>query len=280
MTISAVVALTTSLYVTRAAALGAAPAFIEISAKPGVIYNGSVEVTGNAKTSETVRIYTEDWDLTPKGEDVSSAPGAIDRSCAGWMTLSHSKFDIPVGGGTSVKYSITVPETASGSYWTFIIVESGRKPTKPDDMPNKMQFVIQATFRYAIRVFVNVEQGKKIEGNITGVGVMQKENPLVKKESVLTAVTTFSNTGNTTVKPQGYVEIRTVDGETVKKIDVLPKTYVIPGRSREIYSPIGNDLPEGDYVALAVLDFGGESYVAGENTFSVKKTPDAEKKDK
>jgi hypothetical protein len=90
----------------------------------------------------------------------------------------------------------------------------------------------------------------------------------VKNAVALEAKIVFKNTGNSYVKPVGYFEIRNLDGEKVYRKDI-EQFYVFPAHDKWVTVPIETTLPNGEYVAMAVLDYGGDSLVAGESHFVV-----------
>lgn len=254
---------------TKAAAFNISPLLVELDAKPGVTYSGSLMLAGNESRKESVRVYFEDWDKTPDGEDNSLMPGSIDRSCAGWMSVSPSQADIPAGGSIELKFTIAVPENAKGSYWTFIMAEENKKPDAPKQNSDDMQFMIQSVFRFAVRILVNISDGAETKGEITDLKIFKPETQDKLKHYNFAGRISFKNTGNYLLKPQGYMEIRDSDGETLTRSEIQPKSYVIPGRERYLEVPLETKLPAGDYIAIAALDYGGNEIVAGETPFTV-----------
>jgi len=70
------------------------------------------------------------------------------------------------------------------------------------------------------------------------------------------------NLGEWPLRPRGVVEIRDATGRPVteRPIDAFS---VLPDREREISVAVaGTDLPPGRYLAVPILDWGGE-YLAG-----------------
>jgi hypothetical protein len=252
-----------------AKAFNVTPMLMEINAVAGTSYTGSFTVSGAETESERVNIYPTDWDKLPNGDDLEYAPGTMERSCSNWLSISPTRSDIPAGGKVSVKYSFTVPQDASGSYWTFIMVEGEQKPMKPSDNSDQMQVAIEARFRYAARMFINVGTGGRVRGQINGIDVAPPSEKSAFKDSPLEAKVVFQNTGDTLLKPQGYIEIRNMDGVTENRVEIPPRFYVIPGKERWLVMPIDKHFEDGEYLALAVLDYGGENLVAGEKHFSI-----------
>jgi hypothetical protein len=253
----------------KAAAFNITPMLVEIDAKPGVTYSGTLVITGAETRKESVKMYFEDWDKLPDGNDNSFMPGTLDRSCANWITVSPKQIDLPPNGRVEAKFTIAVPVNATGTYWTFIMAEENKKPDAPPQNADKVQFMIQSVFRYAVRVFVNISDGAETKGEITSLEIFKPAADEKLKNYGLAARVAFKNDGNYLLKPQGYMEIRNLDGETVSRAEIPPRSYVIPGRERFLEVPIDKKLPAGDYIALAAIDYGGDEIVAGEAHFTV-----------
>jgi P pilus assembly chaperone PapD len=256
----------------HAAAINVTPMTIEISAKPGETYTGSFEVMNSMSNgAEPVRIYMEDWDKLPNNDYVDKLPGTIERSCSAWLLLSPTQFDVPFHDSTKVKYTFTVPVTATGSYWTYIMVEGVKKPTEPPGSKDGVQVFIGAKIRYGVRFVINVTEGRRIQGTINEISVAPNvKNAPEKNAAALEAKLVFKNTGNVYMKPVGYFEIKNLDGEKVVRKEIA-QFYVFPDREKWVEIPIEEALQPGEYIAMAVLDYGGESLVAGESHFVVSK---------
>jgi len=265
----------------KASAFNVMPMTVELTASAGESYTGSIEVNNsNGEALEPVRVYMEDWDRKPNGDLINMMAGSLARSCSGWLSLNPTQFDVPLHGAIDVKYTFAVPANASGSYWTFILFEGVKKPTSPPGEKDGVQLFIGANIRYAVKFVINVNNGRTVQGKITEISVAPPAAgavpvsgaPTIKnaanlpKNVPLVAKIVFSNTGNTYVKPVGFFEIRNLDGETVLRKDI-GQFNVFPGGDKWIIEPIEKELSPGEYIAMAVLDYGGDSLVAGESRF-------------
>ncbi len=236
---------------------------IEIDALPGRVYTGEMRLENMSPAAEKVRLYLEDWDKLPDGNDVSLQAGTGDRSCSDWIAVSGKTTELPGNSRDIVKYSIDVPLNASGSYWTSIMLEGVEMPDSRDNAEKTMQIMIKTKFRYAVRVFVNVMKDRHPDGAISGVTI----NKNSESGSRYRAIVRFKNSGNTLLKPGGFVEIRNMDGVTIGRTEIPSKYYVVPGREREITTVFDGSFPAGEYIALAVLDIGTDRLIAGETHF-------------
>lgn len=251
------------------------PMIIELSGESGETYTGSFEVDNSGGNAvEPIRIYMEDWDRSPDGEFVNMMAGSLERSCSSWLSLSPTQVDVPLHGMVEIKYTLRVPKNASGSYWTYIMVEGVSKPTEPPSGKEHVQVFIGAKIRYAVRFVVNITAGSRTEGEISEISIAPTaKNDEISAVKELQVKIVFNNKGNTFVKPVGFLEIKSIDGETVLKKDI-EQFYVFPNRDKWIIALLDKTLPPGEYVAFAVLDYGGDNLVAGELHFEVDEEGD------
>jgi hypothetical protein len=90
----------------------------------------------------------------------------------------------------------------------------------------------------------------------------------VKWENGLSGRVLFINYGDTQLHPSGRVEVRDSRGKTVERFS-LPEITVLPGGEREIFFEEAMALPAGDYVVLAILDYGGERLLGAQTLLKV-----------
>ncbi len=254
------------------AAFSVLPMKIELNAAPGASYTTSIVIDNSgAGELQMGRVYIQDWDKQPSGKDVYHESGEVDRSCGGWITLSQSQFNVPAGEKAEARFSFSVPQDASGLYWTFIMVEGMPTPQKPSSEDGRFKTAITTNMRYGVRVFINVKSGIAARGELSSLTVSRPDAQSEFKDFPLVANIGFFNTGNTLLTPHGVLEVRTLAGKTIHTAAVsYEKKYVIPGRERIVTVPIEARLAPNEYVALVIMDYGGEKLVAGQTSFASK----------
>jgi len=247
-------------------ALNIIPMKIDLDVRAGEKYSGSISIINDSSIIESSIIYFEDWDKSSDGKDIFLKSENSSRSCADWFSLSPTQLLIESESLKEVNYLIEVPEIASGTYWTFIMIEGTSRPVKPSESNDSMKVKINATFRYAVRVIINVESKIDKESEITDIEFLYSD---VNSENAMKAQIVIKNTGDTLVNPVGFLEIRDFDGNSVERYELPKNLYVMPYRLRNIEMTIPNNLDKGDYLAIAIIDYGGDGLIAGEARFSI-----------
>jgi hypothetical protein len=112
---------------------------------------------------------------------------------------------------------------------------------------------------------VNVQPGTQ-SGKITGVFSIPPKDPSGPQEFRVRYV----NNGNVAQKVLGRVEVRGRDGNVIAPL-LIPVQVVLPGATRDFVVKMTGPFSAGNYVALAVLNYGDKDQdVAGEVSFSLK----------
>ncbi|HOO57165.1 MAG TPA: hypothetical protein PLN69_10100 [bacterium] len=262
----------TALFITLAAAcrvmaFNVIPMTVELDLLPGENYTGRLMAYNSSSDIEMVKVYPLDFDKKPDGGYAANEAGTLPRSCANWMEISPTGFEMKGGIKNYIKYTLTVPDNATGSYWTYIMIEGGEKPEKPSEKNDRVQFAINSKMRVAVRIVINVIGEKNRNVSIENMKIGEPPENGKFRDMPLVLSVLVNNSGNTFEKINGVFEIRSLDGDVVDKIDI--KNFsMLPEHKLWKYLPVSKLLPVGDYVALVILDHNGDSFIAGETRFT------------
>jgi len=231
--------------------LDVAPARYEFPADPGTMKTFPITVRNVGTSAAHVVASLNDLDTSSTGKVRFLAPGAVKFSSGKWSAVNPREFDLEPGAFIQVRYTVTVPSGAKGEYATLVLFTT-RPPRKAGGFG--------LTESVASRLYVVA--GDAAPGGAVG-DVKTTPNITGRDYTV-----TFNNTGTMHEYVGGHVDV-THDGSVVDRIQLPASTYVARGYSR-IVSGQGKTLPSGSYDAVAILDYGGPSRVAGKTTFVVR----------
>jgi len=156
------------------------------------------------------------------------------------------------GERKQVSVEVDVPEGVSGDHWAMLLV-SEKLPPAEDEEPVTMR----VRMNYAIKILQKDPNPGRKEAKITDIQ-LRDSNPL--KLSV-----TYKNTGTVHIQTTGKIEIRDLQGETVKEFEI-EKLPTLPGEKHIITvkeNEAAESLEPGQYYAIATMDFGGDHLVQG-----------------
>ena len=244
------------------------PMQFTLSGKPGETITCTMKAKNMGEETVSIKISTKDFIKGLYGEERQVAPGTVKRGCANWIRISPQKLDLAPHETRTINFSMTVPMDGKGTYWGNILASQVSKPTLSKTIKKgETSFQIFALQDMLIRVLENVPGTEQKKGVITDISVKDQ-----KTGGKATVEVIFENQGNSLLKCSGQVQILDENGETVRTIPLeyghAPFTVYPDGR-RVVYGHIGGNLSPGDYLLLAIIDYGGEDLVAGEMEFEV-----------
>ncbi len=188
-----------------------------------------------------LRLYVVDFDQMASGEHKYFAPGTHRRSCADRLSVTPDAISVPAGA----KAVVTLRMEAGGegvTCWSMVFAESaGRSPSG-----------VRITERIGVKAY-------GVPGETMAIGGIERA-VVASSDSGRRLEFEFANPGAGPLRPEGLVEIRRMDGSLAWS-EAVDAFSVLPGAARRVLVDLPV-LPEGRYLAMPILDFGGE-FLAG-----------------
>lgn len=240
-------------------AVSVQPNAIIHTAAPGDLISQQLRIDNPGTAELDVSIYPGDWQHDSAGQVVYFPSGTLEHSAADWLSFDQASLTLAGRGEATVTYTVSVPADAQpGSYWAALFAEG----VNPDS--EQSQALTTFRMRTAHMVYVNIPPATS-GGRITAI---LGEHPAAE-DGPYTMHLTYLNEGNTIQILTGRVQIRTVAGELVETI-TMDRVLALPGIARTFSMDLFGPIPAGDYLALAVLNYGDSGTdVAGEFVFSL-----------
>jgi len=237
------------------------PSTVELTATPGTPFQVQLEVYGAPDQNLRAKAYLYDYEFDLQGQVVLyKSGGVLPRSAAPWVTVNPGDFLIPAGEKSIITINGVVPEgTPGGDYWSMFFVE-----IFPFSRLQTTGMVVSGRVGGSFTITVPGSNGPK--GKITALDV--KCSPGLQKKKISGKIN-FLNEGDVIVRPSGRVEIRSMDNQVLEEI-LIPPVKIHPKFTREIAFEEEINLADGSYVALAILDYGGEKLAGYPSVFRVE----------
>lgn len=236
------------------------PSSLLLSAGPNESVSGTIILDNKGDEEITVRAYAEDWTFMPDRSKSFRKPGSVKNSCSKWLTLYPGNFKLAAGESKQVKYTLTVPQDASGGYYSVIFFE-----TQKDDPETMKTANVIIAGRIGTIVYLDTKGNseKKISASDFNISRSVPGKPMYFKVKV-------KNEGNTFAAPSGNIII--VDDLTnlLARIDIS-KQYILQGESLVLEQKWISNLAAGQYDVILTLDYGGENPVSLKKRITVKK---------
>lgn len=247
--------------------IGVSTLGIDMEVAPGGSVSNSILVINNSDQPAQVEIRLSDfdWDIDGKVQIVPS--GTLPRSLANYITFFPSEFTLPAGKGRAqpVQFVVSLPREVTGPHWSMLAIHEVTASPAEQPQTEGDGRVIQATVGVSFGVQIRQMDPTKVirDGRITNAQVL-----LAQGDQPLRIITEFENLGTTLLRVTGEVRIINIRGEIVTKVGI-PSFRVLPGGKRRVQASLQLPLPPGEYIALAILDFGGDFLVAGQIHFHI-----------
>jgi hypothetical protein len=232
----------------EAVRMGVTPARFEFVAYEGDEVEGTLQFANGM--DEALSVHLEGAEFRPEGEAgkiVVGEPSDEGRSLAGWIVPVGGEHVVPPQVAVAIPFSLAVPRNAApGLYWGVLVARTS------------------GTVHLSSVVFLTV-RGEAREG----MSLESFSAPSDPSETSTGFVVRLRNTGETLLKPEGVVIVRTVWGREALALS-LPVENVLPGAVRRLEIPLVESLGLGSYGAMLEIRYGLERRVIrAEATFRV-----------
>ena len=219
-------------------------------------------------------ITRQDWDRVENGDNRFLPAGTSGTSCGAMLSASPLSIRIDPHTARIIRLGAQNAAALSKECWDIFFVEE--VPQRASVKGNSLQYI----FRTGVKVYV-APPGLARDGAVESMGVEDvavtpaASTPPAKLSVSAPAATKrqisirFHNTGNMHLLAKGRLEFRRLDNTLTMQvpIDEFP---TLPGSTRKVMVDVPSGLAPGDYVVLALIDFGGPELVAGQIDYQAK----------
>ena len=220
-------------------------------------------------------ITRQDWDRVENGDNRFLPTGTSGASCGAMLSVSPLSLRIEPHTSRIVRLGVQNAAALSKECWDIVFVEE--VPQRAVAGANSLQYI----FRTGVKVYV-APPGLKGDGAVEDMAVEDVVVPATasSKTPVKTVVAApattkkqisvrFHNTGGMQLLAKGRLEFRRLDNSLASQVPIT-EFPTLPGATRKVMVDVPSGLAPGDYVVLALIDFGGAELVAGQIDFQAK----------
>ena len=233
----------------------------------------SVSNTSNEVVQAT--ITRSDWDRAENGDNRFLAAGSTGSSCGGNLSVSPLSIRVEPHTSRVIRLGIQSGAAVPKECWDIFFVEE--IPRRASAKGNSLQYI----FRTGVKVYV-APPGLSRDGAVENMAI--EDVPVPRTTASTTPATTvanvpaatkrqisvvFHNTGGTHLLAKGRLEFRRIDNSLAAQV-TIPEFPTLPGATRKVMLDVPAGLTPGDYVVLALIDFGGAELVAGQIDYQAK----------
>lgn len=227
---------------------------LKLTIKPGETSSGAIQVNNSGNKPVTVTAYISDWVYKSEGDGnkTFSPPATTPLSCAHWINLSSTEFELYPDEIRAVNYTVTVPDEATGGHYAVIFFESDMGIQEINGMNVKIKG------RVGSLVYIESEGHVIQKGEISRVKV---EAP--KGGDPLKIKVDFMNQGNVDITAKGTFHIIDQTGNIYAR-DKLEEMYTLPGDKVNSVTTWSGTLDKGEYDVILTYDLGKDQTLVKE----------------
>jgi P pilus assembly chaperone PapD len=233
----------------------------------------SLANTSDAPVQAT--ITRQDWDRAENGDNRFLPAGQSGASCGAMLSVSPLSIRIDPHASRIVRLGVQNAGALTKECWDIFFVEE--VPQRASSKGNSLQYI----FRTGVKVYV-APPGLARDGGIEDVAV--EDVPVAAATSSTTPVKAisaslaatkrqisvrFHNSGGMHLVAKGRLEFRRLDNSLAMQVPIA-EFPTLPGATRKVMLDVPSGLAPGDYVVLALIDFGGAELVAGQIDYQAK----------
>ncbi len=237
--------------------------------------SASFSLANTSDKAVQATITRSDWDRLENGDNRFVPTGSTGTSCGAILGVSPLSVRVEPHGSRIVRLSLQPGAALTKECWDIFFVEE--VPQRSSTKGNSLQYI----FRTGVKVYV-APPGLSRDGAIENVAV--EDVPIKRPTSSTTPVKTvasvppatkrqisvrFHNTGGMHLLGKGRLEFRRLDNSLAAEVPI-PEFPTLPGATRKVMIDVPGNLAAGDYVVLALIDFGGAELVAGQIDYQAK----------
>jgi P pilus assembly chaperone PapD len=233
----------------------------------------SLQNTSDAPVQAT--ITRQDWDRVEDGDNRFLPAGTSGTSCGAMLSASPLSIRVEPHTSRIIRLGVQNAAALSKECWDIFFVEE--VPQRAAVKGNSLQYI----FRTGVKVYV-APPGLTHDGAVENMAV--EDVPVTPAASTTPAklpisarpVATkrqisirFHNTGGMHLLAKGRLEFRRLDNRLALQVPIA-EFPTLPGSTRKLMVDVPGGLAPGDYVVLALIDFGGAELVAGQIDYQAK----------
>lgn len=232
---------------------------------------GSFLATNTSDIPVQATITRQDWDRVENGDNRFLPAGSTGLSCGPMLAVSPLSIRVEPHTSRVIRLALDNVANLKKECWDIVFVEE--IPARTAIKGNAIHYL----FRTGVKVYV-APAGLTRDAAVEDMAV--ETVPVTATASSTPALATaaptknqisvrFHNTGGMHLLAKGRLEFRRLDNTVAIQVPI-EEFPTLPGAIRRVTIDVPAGLAAGDYVVLALIDFGGTELVAGQIEYQAK----------
>jgi P pilus assembly chaperone PapD len=227
-----------------------------------------IPVKNELDRPQQVRVTIGDWYRDSLGRNVFVDAGSLESTCGDRIQVFPTNFVLAPKSTEFVRVQYS-PTASDDGCWSIVFIETVQPPRA--NPANEGSF-LTLELRTGVKIYVHHPNPVR-SGAVEAADVdlfWRRVDPQARSDDttlVREAVVRFANTGTAHYRLKAELEIRDANAQLLHRLPAreFPMT---PGAWVDLHLPMPTLAP-GDYIAIVLLDFGGDDISAAQIDFRV-----------
>ncbi|HNT41415.1 MAG: hypothetical protein KBB29_09000 [Bacteroidales bacterium] len=226
-----------------------APVKLMFDAEPATSQTKTISVKNHSSRRVSYTVAVADFLPSNTGEKKTLPPNSTKRSCANWLNINPSFFDLNPGEDIQVQVTMLVPGEEYGSTWCMLYIQPTTEQTSWT-ADKQLSTGITVTGRIGVQVYQSPKSNQFSSVKISNLQEITQPGDKLRRFSA-----SVENLGDKVTMCKIFLlASNMVTAEerqfAAQNIEVFPKM------SRNIELELPNDLVAGTYALAAIVDYG------------------------
>ncbi|MGD9977893.1 MAG: hypothetical protein AB7S54_08155 [Bacteroidales bacterium] len=226
-----------------------APVRLEFDAEPATSQIKTISVKNHSSRKVSYTIALADFLPSSLGEKKTLPPNSTKRSCANWINVNPSFFELNPGDDIQLQVTMLVPGEEYNAAWCMLYIQPTREQTSWS-ADKTLGAGIAVTGRIGVQVYQSPRSNSNQSLKISNL--VEITNP-GEPERKFTA--TLENLGDKISTCKVFLLASNMITTEEKQFSVQ-EYEIFPKMSRSIELVLPNDLQPGTYALAAIVDYG------------------------
>lgn len=233
-----------------------APVRLEFDSEPGDNQTKVVTVKNHSNKKTSFIVVLADFLPSNVGDKKVMAPNSTKRSCANWLNINPSFFELNPSDEIQIQVGMMVPNDEYSAAWCMMYIQPTREQTVWSSDKQ-----LGAGVMVSGRIGVQIQQSPKSNANhslkISNLNEISSPSDSVRKFSA-----TIENLGEKITSCKVFLVASNI--QTAEEYKFNPSEYeIFPKMTRVVELFIPNKLNSGSYALAAIVDYGSKYSLEG-----------------
>jgi len=226
-----------------------APVRLEFSAEPASSQTKVLNVKNHSSRKVSYTVTLADFLPSTLGEKKTLPPNSTKRSCANWININPSFFELNPGDDIQIQVTMLVPGEEYGTAWCMLYIQPTREQTSWS-VDKSLGAGVTVTGRIGVLVYQSPKSNTNQSLKISNLVETSLTSDSIRKFSA-----TIENLGDKVTICKVFLLASNMITADERQFSSM-SYEVFPKMSRNIELELPNDLAPGTYALAAIVDYG------------------------